>query len=395
MDDLLLELKSQILLGDTLIQNCRTHLSHVIGIGKFESRITAELKFLRPLLTNTSKLKPQHLVSSNLKSLEHIYRLALEEEDLLKIYYSVRVEDGEKVNIDLVSKGKWIKSCSRKPKALIQKWYDGDDVIIPLARKYIEASVLQHQFSPPKIFFHFNSGVPSKLANILSKMKITVIGDIIDFPEFEISDESSEDETEYYGSLCKESNIVNLDTCCLITLISNLSNGNANFKFYLPDNKFLIHLDQMAIDERSKRVLPDFIHFIKEKEWITAKSAYDEFNKIVSLIAGDQEKIRAQRIRERIRVVPDEPSQRILELPDSARISDRAKVSFGTGETHGAVTISSNTGFIRASRQKGIYVSVFEHRPRALSEKKESNATVIDEPLTNDFSVDYFSMLFE
>ena len=40
-------------------------------------------------------------------------------------------------------------------------------------------------------------------------------------------------------------------------------------------------------------------------------------------------------------------------------------------------------------------MSVFEHRPRALSEKKESNATVIDEPLTNDFSVDYFSMLFE
>ena len=57
MDKLLVELESQINLGDELIQNCRTHLSHVIGITKFESRINSELKFLRPLLTNTSKLK--------------------------------------------------------------------------------------------------------------------------------------------------------------------------------------------------------------------------------------------------------------------------------------------------------------------------------------------------
>ena len=67
--------------------------------------------------------KPQHLVSSNLKSLEHIYRLAKEfEVEIDKIYYSGRLENGEKVNVDLVTKNKWIKSCSRKPKALIQKW---------------------------------------------------------------------------------------------------------------------------------------------------------------------------------------------------------------------------------------------------------------------------------
>ena len=108
----------------------------------------------------------------------------------------------------------------------------------------------------------------------------------------------------------------------------------------------------MAIDERRSRVLPDIIPFIKDKEWIVAQSAFDEFNKIVSLIAGDKEKSRAERLKQRLRVVKDEPSQRILELPDSARISDRAKISFGTGETHSAVTVSSNTGFIRASRQQ-------------------------------------------
>ena len=39
-------------------------------------------------------------------------------------------------------------------------------------------------------------------------------------------------------------------------------------------------------------------------------------------------------------------------LYGTAWLSDRAKISFGTGETHGAVTVSSNTGFLRASRQQ-------------------------------------------
>ena len=294
------------------------------------------------------------MVSSNLKSLEQIYKIAIEyQSNLQKIYYSAKLEDGEKINIDLVTETEWIKSCSRKPKALIQKWYDGDDSIIPLAKKYIEASLLEHQFHPPTIVFWFHGGVPSKINKILTRLKVKVIGEVLEFPEFEIDDESSdEEEDDFYLNRREISNIVNLDTCCLITLISNLSNGFSNYKFYLPDNQFLIHLDQMAIDERRSRVLPDIIPFIKDKEWIVAQSAFDEFNKIVSLIAGDREKSRADRLKQRLRVVKDEPSQRILELPDSARISDRAKISFGTGETHSAVTVSSNTGFIRASRQQ-------------------------------------------
>ena len=230
-------------------------------------------------------------------------------------------------------------------------------------KKYIEASLLEHQFDPPEIVFWFHGGVPSKINKILTRLKVKVIGEILEFPEFEIEDESSEEEEDdFYLNRREISNIVNLDTCCLITLISNLSNGFANYKFYLPDNQFLIHLDQMAIDERRKRVLPDIIPFIKDKEWIVAKSAFDEFTKIVSLIAGEREQLRAELLKSRLRVVADEPSQRILELPDSARISDRAKISFGTGETHGAVTVSSNTGFIRASRQQVSFLRAYIYR---------------------------------
>ena len=66
MDSLLVELQSQIDLGDTLVENCRNILSHVSGISKFESRINAELKFLKPLLKKTSKLKDRGFGIQNL-----------------------------------------------------------------------------------------------------------------------------------------------------------------------------------------------------------------------------------------------------------------------------------------------------------------------------------------
>jgi len=119
---LLEQLEEQIEFGDRLLSNTRSNLSHIYGAQKFENKINSELKFLRPLRDKIEKLKAQHLVSSNLKSLDSIYQLAVKEKDLERIFYNAKLENGEKIQIDLVAEGKWIKSCSRKSKALIQKW---------------------------------------------------------------------------------------------------------------------------------------------------------------------------------------------------------------------------------------------------------------------------------
>jgi hypothetical protein len=121
--DLLCELKKQIELGDNLYANAKRDLSHIQGFQKFETKINADLKFLRPLVDNPSKIKAQHLVSSNLRSLDSIYKLAIEHKDLTKIFYNSKIESGEKVQIDIVTETKWIKACSRKARALIQKWF--------------------------------------------------------------------------------------------------------------------------------------------------------------------------------------------------------------------------------------------------------------------------------
>merc|ERR1711973_700213 len=130
-----------------------------------------------------------------------------------------------------------------------------------------------------------------------------------------------------------------------------------------------MHLDDMAKDERREKVLPDIIDFVKGKKIIAARTAIEEFDRIIRLIAGEAEKLKSL-----IEIVEDNISDRIEALPDSARISERAKLAFGTGETYKAVTLSSNSGFIRASRQQNVFVSVFEQRPSALSEAKEPAA---------------------
>lgn len=78
---------------------------------------------------------------------------------------------------------------------------------------------------PPKVHFFFNAGVPSKISSILTRLGVTVHGEVQDFPEFEIDDET-ESEDEDFGKYTakKASEIVNLDTCTMITMVSNLSN---------------------------------------------------------------------------------------------------------------------------------------------------------------------------
>jgi len=155
-----------------------------------------------------------------------------------------------------------------------------------------------------------------------------------------------------------------------------------------------MHLDDMAKDERREKVLPDIIDFVKGKKIIAARTAIEEFDRIIRLIAGEAEKVRAEKLKSLIEIVEDNVSDRIEALPDSARISERAKLAFGTGETYKAVTLSSNSGFIRASRQQNVFVSVFEHRPRALSEAKEPAAKIFDKNWLPSGETDYFSQLF-
>ncbi|CAI6006876.1 unnamed protein product [Closterium sp. NIES-64] len=103
------------------------------------------------------------------------------------------------------------------------------------------------------------------------------------------------------------------------------------------------------------------------KDLIMCETAYKEFSSIVDVIAGPREKQRAAALfSAHVRVVPDQPSSRLLSLPSTARIKQRHVIIFGTADIWSCATLSASSAFVRAARHAGALVRVVEHRPCAL-----------------------------
>lgn len=113
----------------------------------------------------------------------------------------------------------------------------------------------------------------------------------------------------------------NLDVSTLLSLVSNLTNGCGTFKY---SSKVL---NDHAIQEKENPVLPVLKQFLKEKKLIACETAISSFNEIVKIIAGPEEKKRADDLLKRITIVKDSPSERCLALQTSSQIRKRAIVS--------------------------------------------------------------------
>ncbi|OWF35881.1 UPF0415 protein C7orf25-like [Mizuhopecten yessoensis] len=115
------------------------------------------------------------------------------------------------------------------------------------------------------------------------------------------------------------------------------------------------------------------------KELYACQTAWDDFETILKTLGGPEEKRRAQLLLHRVKVIPDQPSKRAKDLPDTGKIRQRTKVIFGTGDELGAVTTTANMGFVRAAEHQGVSFAIYSHSSRALTEDKEKNATPLDD----------------
>lgn len=285
-----------------------------------------------------------------------------------------------------------MKAIGRKAEALHNIWLGrgqyGDKSIIKQAMDFLQASRQQLvQYSNPHIIFAFFNGVSCPMAEKLKEMGISVRGDIVAVNGLMKTSDESEDEgeslqvtkvdrdnliasvafpTEIRVDLC---NRVNMDITTLITYVSALSYGGCYFIF---KEKVLT---EQATEEREESVLPLLEEFMKGKELFACESAVKDFQVILETLGGAGEKSRAALLMERIGVVPDQPSERALRLVPSSKINSRSQTIFGTGDTLKAITMTANSGFVRAAANQGVRFSVFIHQPRALTESKESSAT--------------------
>nr|XP_056713706.1 UPF0415 protein C7orf25 homolog [Euleptes europaea] len=389
----------------------RSQKGGIEGGAKLCSKLKAELKFLHKVEAGKVSVKESHLQSTNLTHLQAVLESAENLEAVVGILHVFSYQDssGEKQSlvVDVVANNghTWVKAVGRKAEALHNVWLGrgqyGDKSIIEQAEDFLQASHQQPvQYSNPHIIFAFYNGVSCPMAERLKEMGISVRGDIVAVntlmepadKDLQLSSGESDEETgahlhvtkvdrgrliasvafptEIRVDLC---NRVNLDITTLITYVSALSYGGCNFIF---KEKVLT---EQAVQEREERVLPSLEEFMKGKELFACESAVKDFQVILETLGGPGEKNRAASLLERINVVPDQPSERALRLVLSSKINSRSQTIFGTGDMLKAVTMTANSGFVRAAANQGVKFSVFIHQPRALTESKESSATPLPE----------------
>ncbi|XDV27197.1 hypothetical protein PO909_030771 [Leuciscus waleckii] len=415
---------------------CSRQGREVEGRAKLCSKLRAELKFLQKVEAGKVVIKESHLQSTNLTHLRAIVESAENLENVLSVLHVFTYEgpDGQKQTlvVDVVANGghTWVKAIGRKAEALHNIWQGrgqyGDKSVIRQAEDFLEASQQQPvQYSNPHIIFAFYNGVSSPMADKLKEMGISVRGDIVavntmleggEEEEEEEEEDDSEDKhcgveegqegendflveeeddaeddsddtdlmhtrvdrdtivaslafpTEVKVDVC---NRVNLDITTLITYVSSLSHGNCHFTF-----KEVV-LTEQAAQERQEKVLPRLEEFMKGKELFACHSAVEDFRVILDTLGGPGEKSRAEELLARLKVVPDQPSERTNRLVASSKVNRRSLMIFGTGDTLRAITMTANSGFVRAAANQGVRYSVFIHQPRALTEGKEWRATPI------------------
>ncbi|XP_072455217.1 UPF0415 protein C7orf25 homolog [Notamacropus eugenii] len=379
----------------------RSRKGGVEGGAKLCSKLKAELKFLHRVEAGKVAIKESHLQSTNLTHLRAIVESAENLDEVVSVLHVFGYVDhlGEKQSlvVDVVANGghTWVKAIGRKAEALHNIWLGrgqyGDKSVIEQAEDFLQASSQQPvQYSSPRIIFAFYNSVSSPMAEKLKEMGISVRGDIVavnaplEWPGDSESDEEAPGllqvtrvdrenvvasvafPTEVKVDVCSR---VNLDITTLITYVSALSYGGCHFVFR---EKVLT---EQAVQERKERVLPQLEAFMANKELFACESAVRDFQAILDTLGGPGERERAARLIERISVVPDQPSERALRLVTSSKINSRSLTIFGTGDTLKAITMTANSGFVRAATNQGVKFSVFIHQPRALTESKEALAT--------------------
>ncbi|XP_068090613.1 UPF0415 protein C7orf25 homolog [Hyperolius riggenbachi] len=385
----------------------KSRVGGVEGGAKLCSKLRAELKFLQKVETGKVAIKESHLKSTNLTHLQAIIESAESLEDVVSVLhvfsYQDQFDEKQTLVVDVVANGghTWVKAIGRKAEALHNIWLGrgqyGDKSIVEQAEDYLQASHQQPvQYSSPHIIFAFYNGVSCPMAEKLKEMGISVRGDIVAVHSFEepvqedhdLSDSGSDDDALEYlhvGKVDRDNvvasvafprevkvevcNRVNLDITTLITYVSSLSHGGCHLVF---KEKVLT---EQAAQERKEKVLPLLISFMEGKELFACESAVKDFQSILETLGGPNERERAAALIKRVTVVPDQPSARALKLDISSKINRRSVSIFGTGDSLRAITMTANSGFVRAANNQGVKFSVFIHLPRALTESKESSAT--------------------
>ncbi|KAI3454277.1 hypothetical protein Pfo_010940 [Paulownia fortunei] len=170
-----------------------------------------------------------------------------------------------------------------------------------------------------------------------------------------------------------EAKLVNFDTTAMVAIVSGISNGRTEKLLATPESelrgRFKGNYDFVIAQVDSENQNPihwELFGVISGKQGIICESVCLEFQELISMCGGPNEKQRAEYFLKFLKIVPDCPSTRLMSLPTTRKLALKNKVVFGTGDYWYAPTVTANMAFVRAVSQTGMSLSVIEHRPRAL-----------------------------
>lgn len=208
--------------------------------------------------------------------------------------------------------------------------------------------------------------------NTLIRSEESVLDILSSAPVYRFDDMTIRAETINNSQLndpCIDTSQVNLDITTMITLVSNITHGGCKYTF---KEKIL---SMQAEEERMTPVLPELERYLEGKQFFVCQTAVDDFQTILDTLGGDNEKQRAIELLSKCQIVPDQPSEQAKKLPNTGKIRERSKIIFGTGDQLKCVTVSANSGFVRAAEHQGLTFAVYLHQSRALTERKQIEIT--------------------
>ncbi|XP_022660529.1 UPF0415 protein C7orf25 homolog isoform X1 [Varroa destructor] len=369
------------------------------GTGKLRRKVQAEIRFYNQCLKG--QVKKKSLAGNNLPYLSLLTECALRVpgfQDVMKPFSfpnfnsenksAVANEDWldrpERIVVDVVADGGrcWIKVAARNPEALLASMLGdggyGRRTLLHQIRDMLAcARYHPHLYASPevKVLFACSQLVPEQLIRIVE----TAGAKVITIARTDSGVDDSGDLITRDNSIFRalrleevpENAVLNLDVSSMIAYVSALTNGRANFRFQ--ENI----LTEQAESERIEPVKPVLKTLFSSRKLICCQSAYDDFKQIASVMAGPTEDAATVELLKLLEVVPDEPSQKTSDLDMKGKIKKRPLVIFGTGDTHKAVTITANIGFLRAAAGQGVHFVAFVHPSRALTENKEITAVAL------------------
>ncbi|KAL1487048.1 hypothetical protein MTO96_008352 [Rhipicephalus appendiculatus] len=346
------------------------------------ARSKAEIKFLRKLWKTPEGIKEEHLRCTNLAYLSAVVTCSLAVTGLVDVLkpFSLPEIDAEcerqrrcadRTVVDVVANhgAAWIKVVARNPEALLTSSLgDGEygrRTILDQLQDMVEcAGCHPHLYKAPEVKVWTVLPVCKPLREIIQAVGAEVLNheDVLsacdeETPEAaaEDSEASADDCAENFTALklheVPKDAVLNLDVSTMIACASALTNGRCHFRFR--ENV----LTEQAESERRNPVRPALDELFADRKLVCCQSAYDDFSTIVKVMAGPCETEAAHRL-----------------LNDSRK---RSKIIFGTGDRLKAVTVTANSGFLRAAKAQGADFVAFVHESRALTEAKEVNATPI------------------